>query len=101
MTVLQSANERNHHIIHRLLEGATAAEKQALLLTQPGDDADMIGGGCISCDGVNEAEEWSRIRGAITACLHSCCLSRCPIRCQVLSFTEHDQQRLGLEGWVK
>jgi myosin-7 len=55
-------------VFYRLIEGSTPAERQALLLTKAEDYAYLTGGGCITCDGVNDAEEWSRIRGAMKVC---------------------------------
>jgi myosin heavy subunit len=66
VTILfQAANERNYHIFYRLLIGATSAEKQQLLLTKIDDYGYLTGGGITTLDGVNEIEEWQRIRGAM------------------------------------
>ena len=65
---LQAPNERNYHIFYRLIIGSTAAEKQALLLNKIDDFAYLTGGGNWILDGVNEVEEWQRIRGAMKVC---------------------------------
>ena len=61
----QAPNERNYHIFYDLIAGATPAQKQVLGLTKPENFAYLIGGSCTTCNNVNDAEEMSRVLGAM------------------------------------
>eukprot|EP00050_Salpingoeca_kvevrii_P001267 m.166190 g.166190 ORF g.166190 m.166190 type:complete len:2194 (-) comp10335_c1_seq21:224-6805(-) len=61
----QAENERNYHIFYQLLAGASPSELQSLELTKPTDYAYLTAGNCIQLPGVDDAEEWQRILGAM------------------------------------
>lgn len=65
----QMKDERNYHIFYYMLLGISSAEKQKLLLTQAQDYAYLNRGGCLTCDGIDDAEEFGTIRGAMKVLL--------------------------------
>ena len=58
-------NERNYHIFYRMLLGISPVEKQKLLLTRAEDYKYLNQGGCLTCEGMDDAEEFGTIRGAM------------------------------------
>uniref|UniRef100_A0A182SCD0 Myosin-VIIa n=1 Tax=Anopheles maculatus TaxID=74869 RepID=A0A182SCD0_9DIPT len=63
--VSQNADERNYHIFYCLLAGLSPEEKRRLDLGQASDYRYLTGGGCIRCDGRNDAAEFADIRSAM------------------------------------
>ena len=57
--------ERNYHIFYCMLCGLTATEKQKLHLTQASDYNYLTKGGCLSCEGMDDAEKFSTIGKAM------------------------------------
>ena len=58
-------DERNYHIFYRMLVGMAPAEKQKLHLTNAEDYNYLIQGNCLTCEGMDDKEEFSTIRGAM------------------------------------
>ncbi|EDO35658.1 predicted protein [Nematostella vectensis] len=58
-------DERNYHIFYRMLAGMTPKEKALLGLTDVADYYYLTQGNCITCEGMNDAEEFAIIRGAM------------------------------------
>ena len=57
--------ERNYHIFYRMLAGMKAEEKRALKLTRAEDYYYLMQGNCTTCPGMDDAEEFAIIRGAM------------------------------------
>lgn len=70
----QNKGERNYHIFYSLVTGLSADEKKKLELGQPADYGYLNSGNMLTCDGRNDALEFSDIRSAF----------------KVLSFTDSD-----------
>ncbi|XP_047506953.1 myosin-VIIa-like [Pieris napi] len=62
--VRQSKGERNYHIFYSLVTGLSAEEKKKLELTRPQDYEYLNSGSMLTCDGRNDALEFSDIRSA-------------------------------------
>lgn len=58
-------DERNYHIFYRMLVGMREEEKQKLLLTRAEDYHYLTQGGCLTCEGMDDMEEYATIRGAM------------------------------------
>jgi myosin-7 len=58
-------DERNYHIFYRMLAGMSAQEKHNLHLTEPSHYNYLTEGGCISCEGMDDAEEFLIIKAAM------------------------------------
>jgi len=58
-------DERNYHIFYRMLAGMSADEKERLSLTDASDYYYLTQGNCISCDGMDDSEEYAIIRGSM------------------------------------
>lgn len=63
--VSQMKDERNYHIFYRMLVGMREEEKQKLLLTRAEDYHYLTQGGCLTCEGMDDMEEYATIRGAM------------------------------------
>lgn len=63
--VSQSPEERNYHIFYCILAGLSPEEKKKLELGNASDYRYLTGGGCIKCDGRNDAAEFADIRSAM------------------------------------
>jgi len=57
--------ERNYHIFYCLLAGLSADDKRKLDLTTASDYRYLTGGGCVKCDGRDDATEFADIRSAM------------------------------------
>ena len=64
-------NERNYHIFYRMLAGMKAEEKRTLKLTRAEDYYYLTQGGSTTCPGMDDAEEFAIIRGAMKVCRKS------------------------------
>ncbi|XP_041973000.1 myosin-VIIa-like [Aricia agestis] len=62
--VRQSNGERNYHIFYSLVNGLSADEKKKLELSRPADYEYLNSGRMLTCDGRNDALEFSDIRSA-------------------------------------
>ncbi|XP_026487516.2 myosin-VIIa-like [Vanessa tameamea] len=62
--VRQSKGERNYHIFYSLVTGLSADEKKKLDLGKPADFEYLNSGKMLTCDGRNDALEFSDIRSA-------------------------------------
>ncbi|CAG4968712.1 unnamed protein product [Colias eurytheme] len=62
--VRQNKGERNYHIFYSLVTGLSADEKKKLELTRPQDYEYLNSGNMLTCDGRNDAIEFSDIRSA-------------------------------------
>ena len=82
---VQAHNERNFHVFYRLLAGCTDAERAQLALTRAEDYAYLTAGDCISLPGMDDGEEWQRIRGAMKVFFVLHCSE--PNLCLLFSFT--------------
>ncbi|XP_045766562.1 myosin-VIIa-like [Maniola jurtina] len=60
----QNKGERNYHIFYSLVTGLSADEKKRLELGQPADYGYLNSGNMLTCDGRNDALEFSDIRSA-------------------------------------
>ena len=58
-------DERNYHIFYRMLAGMLPDERERLSLTDASDYYYLTQGNCISCDGMDDVEEYAIIRGAM------------------------------------
>ena len=58
-------DERNYHIFYRMLVGMSQRERDSLYLTDASDYSYLTQGNCISCEGMDDAEEFAIIRGAM------------------------------------
>lgn len=62
--MLQNKGERNYHIFYSLVTGLSADEKKRLELGRPADFEYLNSGNMLTCDGRNDAIEFSDIRSA-------------------------------------
>ncbi|XP_072936296.1 myosin-VIIa-like [Epargyreus clarus] len=62
--VMQNKGERNYHIFYSLVNGLTPEEKKKLELGRPSDYDYLTSGNMITCDGRDDALEFSDIRSA-------------------------------------
>lgn len=62
--VRQNKGERNYHIFYSLVTGLSADEKKHLDLGRPSDFEYLNSGNMLTCDGRNDAVEFSDIRSA-------------------------------------
>eukprot|EP00111_Clytia_hemisphaerica_P007095 TCONS_00020609-protein len=69
--VSQQKDERNYHIFYRMLAGMSSSEKQRFLLTKAEDYHYLTQGNCISCESMDEVEEFSTIRGSMKVLMFS------------------------------
>ncbi|CAB3984354.1 Unconventional myosin-VIIa [Paramuricea clavata] len=67
--VYQMDQERNYHIFYRMLVGLKAEEKRLLKLTRAEDYYYLTQGGSTTCPGMDDAEEFAIIRGAMKVLL--------------------------------
>ncbi|XP_029309255.1 LOW QUALITY PROTEIN: unconventional myosin-VIIb-like [Cottoperca gobio] len=61
----QALEERNYHVFYCMLAGATAEEKKALNLGDAMEYKFLSKGGCFSCEGRDDAKDYTRIRSAM------------------------------------
>ncbi|KAL2082103.1 hypothetical protein ACEWY4_021921 [Coilia grayii] len=61
----QASNERNYHIFYCLLMGLPEEQKKILSLGKAEDYSYLNASGCITCDGREDATDYSRIRSAL------------------------------------
>ncbi|XP_061791016.2 unconventional myosin-VIIb-like [Nerophis lumbriciformis] len=61
----QAQQERNYHVFYCMLAGITAEERKRLHLCNAKDYEFLTRGDCITCEGRNDAEDFSRIRTAM------------------------------------
>ena len=64
-------DERNYHIFYRMLAGMTEQEREQLYLTDATDYYYLTQGNCITCDGIDDNEEFAIIRGAMKVHIQS------------------------------
>ncbi|XP_068620960.1 myosin-VIIa-like isoform X2 [Battus philenor] len=62
--VFQNKGERNYHIFYSLVTGLSADEKKKLELGRPSDYVYLNSGNMLTCDGRNDALEFTDIRSA-------------------------------------
>ena len=67
----QMKDERNYHIFYRMLIGMSKLEKEKLHLTRAEDYNYLTQGGCLTCEGMDDAEEYANIRGAMKVLMFS------------------------------
>ncbi len=60
-------------MFYRLLAGCSDVERAKLFLTKAEDYAFLTAGDCISLPGMDDGEEWQRIRGAMKVCFYFQC----------------------------
>lgn len=63
--VSQNPDERNYHIFYCLLAGLSGEDKRKLELGNAADYRYLTGGGCVKCDGRDDATEFADIRSAM------------------------------------
>ncbi|KYQ89843.1 myosin IB [Tieghemostelium lacteum] len=63
--VYQTPGERNFHIFYQLLSGASAKERQDLLLGSPDSYYYLNQGECYTVDGVDDAADYQEVRNAM------------------------------------
>jgi myosin heavy subunit len=73
LLIPQAKDERNFHVFYRLLAGCSDAERTVLGLTRAEDYTFLTAGDCISLPGMDDGEEWQRIRGAMKVRSPFCC----------------------------
>lgn len=61
----QMPDERNYHIFYRMLAGMSQSERERLSLTEASDYYYLTQGNCISCEGMDDSEEFAIIRGSM------------------------------------
>lgn len=61
----QAQGERNYHIFYCMLAGITAEERVVLSLGKAEEYTFLTKGGCISCEGRNDAKDYGSIRSAM------------------------------------
>ncbi|XP_042371260.1 unconventional myosin-VIIa-like, partial [Plectropomus leopardus] len=61
----QALEERNYHVFYCMLAGITAEEKKTLSLKDAKEYKFLTKGGCITCDGRDDAEDYQRIQSAM------------------------------------
>ncbi|XP_014089339.2 myosin-VIIa [Bactrocera oleae] len=69
--VSQNHSERNYHVFYCILAGLSAEEKRRLDLGNAADYKYLTGGDCITCEGRDDAAEFSDIRSAMKVLLFS------------------------------
>lgn len=69
--VSQSLDERNYHIFYCVLAGLSAEDKEKLELSDASQYKYLTGGGSITCEGRDDAAEFSDIRSAMKVLLFS------------------------------
>lgn len=70
-------DERNYHIFYRMLSGMLPDERERLSLTDASDYYYLTQGNCISCDGMDDVEEYAIIRGAMKVLIKLLSFSFC------------------------
>ncbi|KAG7261957.1 hypothetical protein CRUP_032098 [Coryphaenoides rupestris] len=60
----QAAGERNYHIFYCMLTGLSAEQKKSLCLTDAKAYKVLTQGGCVACDGRDDAKDFARILSA-------------------------------------
>lgn len=70
-------DERNYHIFYRMLSGMLPDERKRLSLTDASDYYYLTQGNCISCDGMDDVEEYAIIRGAMKVLIKLLSFSFC------------------------
>lgn len=65
--------ERNYHIFYRMLKGLTAQEKASFHLTVASDYHYLSQGNCLTCLGMDDAQEFTNIRRAMKV-IEQCCI---------------------------
>ncbi|XP_044074657.1 unconventional myosin-VIIb-like [Siniperca chuatsi] len=61
----QALEERNYHMFYCMLAGVTAEEKKTLSLGDAKEYRFLTKGGCIVCEGRDDAQDYKRIRSAM------------------------------------
>ncbi|CAH3158721.1 unnamed protein product, partial [Pocillopora meandrina] len=69
--VSQMPDERNYHIFYRMLSGMSPNERELLNLTDASDYYYLTQGNCISCEGMDDSEEFAIIKGAMKVLMFS------------------------------
>lgn len=69
--VSQASDERNYHIFYCMLAGLSREEKEKLDLNNCSKYAYLTGGGSVTCEGRNDAQEFSDIRSAMKVLMFS------------------------------
>lgn len=69
--VSQMPDERNYHIFYRMLSGMSRDERELLNLTDASDYCYLTQGNCISCEGMDDSEEFAIIKGAMKVLMFS------------------------------
>lgn len=69
--VSQNPDERNYHIFYCMLAGLTKEEKAKLQISDPTQYKYLTGGKCITCEGRDDAAEFSDIRSAMKVLMFS------------------------------
>nr|XP_058950063.1 unconventional myosin-VIIa-like [Pocillopora verrucosa] len=69
--VSQMPDERNYHIFYRMLSGMSRNERELLNLTDASDYYYLTQGNCISCEGMDDSEEFAIIKGAMKVLMFS------------------------------
>ncbi|KAG5878951.1 hypothetical protein JTB14_036534 [Gonioctena quinquepunctata] len=69
--VSQNMDERNYHVFYCILAGLGKEDKKKLELGDASQYRYLTGGGCITCEGRNDAEEFADIRSAMKVLLFS------------------------------
>lgn len=67
----QMPDERNYHIFYRMLSGMSHDERELLNLTDASDYYYLTQGNCISCEGMDDSEEFAIIKGAMKVSIAS------------------------------
>lgn len=67
----QNSDERNYHIFYCMLAGLNKEEKAKLQLGEPNAYRYLTGGGCITCEGRDDAAEFADIRSAMKVLMFS------------------------------
>lgn len=67
----QMPDERNYHIFYRMLSGMSPNERELLNLTDASDYYYLTQGNCISCEGMDDSEEFAIIKGAMKVSITS------------------------------
>ena len=67
----QMPDERNYHIFYRMLSGMSRNERELLNLTDASDYYYLTQGNCISCEGMDDSEEFAIIKGAMKVSIAS------------------------------
>ncbi|ESO02636.1 hypothetical protein HELRODRAFT_188784 [Helobdella robusta] len=61
----QNRDERNYHIFYCMLAGLSSEEKQQLQLTRAEDYHYLTQGNCVTCEGREDASDFSEVRAAM------------------------------------